>query len=59
MHVIRVQKAAWLWPSLKVQKIHTKVNNDLIWDFEVENIPVQLHEHNTGYFGGLIKFTRC
>ncbi len=40
----RVHKTARSWASLKVQKGHTKVNVELVWDFYVENIHVKLHD---------------
>ncbi len=33
-------KISWLWPSLKGRKGHKNVNIKLIWDIDVENIPV-------------------
>ncbi len=30
-----------LWTSIKDQKGHTKVDVELVWDFDVENIPVE------------------
>ncbi len=53
----RVHKAAWRLASLKVQKGHTKVNVELIWDFYVENIYVKL-QHDTGNLWRVITFTR-
>ncbi len=52
----RYHKAAWPWASLKVQKGHTKVNVELVWDFYVENIHVKLHD--TGNLRKVIAFTR-
>ncbi len=37
-----VHKATWLWAILKVQKGHTKVNIELIQDFDVENTTIKL-----------------
>ncbi len=53
----RVHKAAWPWACLKVQKGHTKVNVELVWDFYVENIHVKL-QHDTGNLWRAIAFTR-
>ncbi len=52
-----VHKAAWPWASLKVRKVHTKVNVKLIRDFYVEIIHVKL-QHDTGNLQGVIAFTR-
>ncbi len=52
----RFHKAAWPWASLKVQKGHTKINIELIHDFDVENtIKLQL---DTGNLWRVIAFTR-
>ncbi len=53
----RVQKAAWPWPSLKVQKGHTKFNVELIRDFYVERVHVKL-QHYTCNLRNVIAFTR-
>ncbi len=53
----RVHKAAWPWASLKVQKVHTKVNAELVQDFYVENIHVKL-QHDTGNLWRVITYTR-
>ncbi len=44
----RIHKATWLWASLKVQKSHTKVNIELIQDFDVENTNIKLQLDTTG-----------
>ncbi len=47
----------WTWPSSKVQKGQTKVNIELVRDFDVENISVKL-QNNTGNSCWVIVFTR-
>ncbi len=37
-----IHKTTWPWISLKVPKCQTKVNDKLILDFDVENIPLML-----------------
>ncbi len=44
-----IHKAAWPWASLKVRKGHTKFNVKLIWDFDVENIPIKLQPRQRQY----------
>ncbi len=39
-----VHKAAWSWASLKIQKGHKKVDAELIWDLDVENVPIKLQQ---------------
>ncbi len=53
----RVHKAAWPWASLKVQKCHTKINIELIRDFDVENTTIML-QLDTGNLWRVITFTR-
>ncbi len=47
----------WRWPSLKGQKGQTKVNIELLRDFDVDNNPVKLG-HDTGNSCWVIAFTR-
>ncbi len=46
--------AIWTWPISKGQ---TKVNIELVWDFDVENISVKL-QNDTGNSCRVIVFTR-
>ncbi len=54
MHAI-ADESSHLWSSLKDQKVHTKVNVELIQDFDVENISIKLHD--TGNLWSVIVFT--
>ncbi len=45
----RVHKATWPWASLKVWICHTKVNIELIQDFDVENTSFTLQLDRTIY----------
>ncbi len=47
----------WTWPSSKGQKGQTKVNIELVWDFDVENISVKLR-NDTGNSCKVIVFIR-
>ncbi len=50
-------KAAWPWASFKVQKGHTKINIELIRDFDVENSTIKL-QLDTWNLWRVIAFTR-
>ncbi len=53
----KLQDAAiWTWPISKSQKGQTKVNTNLIRDFDVENISVKL-KNDTGNSCRVIVFT--
>ncbi len=54
----KLQDAAiWTWPISNGQKGATKVNIELVRDFDVENISVKL-QNDTGNFCSVIVFTR-
>ncbi len=53
----RFHKAAWPWATLKVQKGHTKINIELIRDFDVENTTIKL-QLDTGNLWRVVTFTR-
>ncbi len=53
----RFLKAAWPWASLKVRKGHTKINIELIRDFDVENTTIKL-QLDTGNLQKVIALTR-
>ncbi len=53
----RFHKVVWPWASLKVQKGHTKINIQLICDFDVENTTINL-QLDTVNLWRVITFTR-
>ncbi len=54
----KLQDAAiWIWPISKGKKGQTKVNIELVWNFNVKNISVKL-ENDTGNSCRVVVFTR-
>ncbi len=57
IHKVLLHATIWSWPSSKGQKHQTKVTIKLIWDFDMENIPVKFQQiaYNSWV---VIEFTR-
>ncbi len=54
LRAYHVHKTTRPWASLKVHKGHTKVNVQLVRDFDVENIPINL-QHNKAIYEQLLR----
>ncbi len=51
-----IQTAAWPWASCKIEIGHTKVNVEILWYVDVENIHVKL-QYDAGILWWVIVFT--
>ncbi len=49
LRIYHVHKTTWPWASLKVHKGNMKVNVKLVWDFDVDNITINLQHDKTIY----------